>query len=575
LPRRPVCKYSVAGSRPRALRLRYWIGAALAALALASPLAIAAAPAAAQGIQFNSVGGDGSGDLTVSVTSDYPLIDWTLSLSDANGTYTLDDFTDFTDEDTFAADQQQTYVLPTADALSVFGSTGIALPPGDYTVTATAATDSNGDTLPSPQTITNGTFDFVAQATLAFSSPTFDTTQPNQSVTINGQITCSTLACPNSWSGTEVTVTDVTAAATPQWITNTDSSGDFSVTVTGVPGDYYSPSVPVVPWVSVATANTQDVPQYAPTLITATAATAPYGKQTINGTLTYQSGLQQVAAPAGVTITATAGSHTVSTTTGDSGAFSLTVPPIAGTTTWLLETQNDLSTSPFLADTEFSIGASQQWQTAITKFTAKVTPYPPGGALLTVSGCMVSTTTPPPSDASDPAVELEWRARRTGNWQWLGDLSTGTQPGCAGLEFSGSGPPKALSAYYRVVVIADATYAGSTSASTGRVWIYQTRFDPFDVTPRSVAAGKKIKVSGTLQYLGSKWRSLADQPVYIIFSYNRKNWFLVQAVRTNSKGAFSLTIPDVYGTAYWSANYQGDNTHLEVSASRPRVRVHR
>jgi hypothetical protein len=575
LPRHPVSKYSVATSRPRVRRHNYWIGAALAALALASPLAIAAAPATAQGTGFDfiSVGGDGSGDLSITVSSGAPLTDWMLSLSNDTSTYTMDDFTAFTDEDAFAAYQPQTYVLPTADAESVFGSAGIALPPGDYQVTATAANDGGVDTLTSPQTIPDSTFDFVAQATLAFSSPTFDTTQPSQSVTINGQITCSTVACP-SWSGTSVTVTDVTAAATPQWTTNTDSSGDFSVTVTGVSGDYYSPSVPVVPWVSVATANTQDVPQYAPTLIMATAATAPYGKQTIKGTLTYQSGLQQVAAPAGVTITATAGSHTVSTTTNDSGAFSLTVPPIAGTTTWLLKTQDDLSTSPFLAGTESSVGASQQWQTAITKFTAKVTPYPPGGALLTVSGCMVSTTTPPPSDASDPAVELEWRVRRTGKWQKLGYLSTGTEPGCAGLEFSGSGSPKALSAYYRVAVIADATYAGSTSASTGRVWIYQTRFDPFDVTPHAVAAGKKIKVSGTLQYYGSKWRAIADQPVYVILSYNRKNWFLIRAVRTNSKGAFSLTIADNYGTAYWSANYQGDKTHLEASASTPRVRVH-
>jgi hypothetical protein len=580
LPRRPVCKHSVAGSRPRARRHHYWIGAALAALALASPLAIAAAPAAAQGIQFNSVGGDGSGDLTVTVTSDYPLTDWTLSLSNANGTYTLDDFTDFTDESgTFTADVPQKYVL-NASAAQQDLETELALPLGSYTATATGATDSNGDTLPSSQTLA-GTFNFLAQPTLTINGSTYNTTQPNQAVTINGQITgctTTTLVCPTSWSGTSVIVTDVTASAQPFWTgATTDSSGDFSVTgVTGVPGDNYSASVAATSTTSAATSPAaQDVPQYAPTLIMASAATAPYGKQTIKGTLSYQSGLQQVAAPAGVTITATAGSHTVSTTTSDSGAFSLTVPPIAGTTTWLLKTQNDLSTSPFLAGTESSVGASQQWQTAITKFTAEVTPYPPGGALLTVSGCVVSTTTPPPSDASDPPVELEWRARRTAKWQEVGDLSTGTEPGCAGLEFSGSGPPKALSAYYRVAVIADATYAGSTSASSGRVWIYQTRFDPFDVTPHLVAAGKKIKVSGTLQYYGSKWRALANQRVYIIFSYNRKNWFVIQRrVQTNSKGAFSLTIADTYGTAYWSANYQGDKTHLEVSASTPRVRVH-
>jgi hypothetical protein len=578
LPRHPARKFSLATSRRRASQHLSWIGAALGALALASPLAIAAVPATAQvGIVFGQVSRDGSGDLAITIESDNPLVTITIHLwSGGSGTgRDVLDTSDFTPPATFQPGVFQTYVLanPAHDL-----ETGVPtpLPPGSYTATGDA-TDNQTNNV-TGQSLT-GTFNFLAQPTLALSSPTFNTTAPSQAVTITGQITgCSTVACPSNWSGTSVIVTDVTAAAKPQWTgAATDATGDFSVSgVSGIPGDKYSASLPATSTSLAATApsTTQDVPQYAQTLIMATAAAAPYGQQTIKGTLTYQSGLQQLAAPAGVTISATAGSHTLTTTTSNSGAFSLAVPPITGTTTWLLSTENNLSSSPFLAGTQSSVGASQLWLTAITKFTAKVTPDPEGGALLYVSGCMVSTTSPPPSGQDDPEVEIEWRGSSTANWQVLGFLGTSRVPGCAGLTFVGSGTPKVLSAYYRAVVIADTTYAGSTSVSTGRVWIDQTRFYPFTATPHSVAYGKKITVSGTLQYHGSKWRSLAGQRVAIIFSHNKKTWFFYGNVRTNGKGALSVTFPDVYGSGWWSANYGGNKTDVSVSAGTARVKVH-
>jgi hypothetical protein len=580
LRRHPVCKFSVSGSRPRARRHHYWIGAALGALALASPLAIAAAPAAAQGIQFSSASGDGSGDLTVTVTSDYPLTDWTLSLSNGTSTYTMDDFADFTDEETFAAGLPQTYVLPTADAQSLFGGAGIALPPGDYTVTATAATDSNGDTLPSSQALT-GSFAFLAQPTLTLSSPTFYTTAPNQSVTINGQITgCSTVACPSSWSGTSVTVTEVTAAPAPQWTTtNTASSGVFSVSVTGVPGANYSASVPAVEGVSLeatAPSDTQDVPQYAQTSITATAAPAAYGKQYVTGQLTYEppSGFTPVEAPAGVQITATAWPHRVSTTTESNGDFRLALPAITGTTTWLISSEaNDQDSTPFLAGTEYSLSATQLWPVKIS-FSASLDKYDD----LTVAGCMSPTIRQrPPAD--DPTMEFQWRSRRSGPWHDLGSRSTiSREGGCAGLGFIASGRPPAPSAYYRAYFPGDNVYARAVSLSTGRVWSYPTRFQAFRARPRSVAAGHKVTISGILQYqAGSKWRGYGHEPLVILFAATRKakTWYLPfgQSVRTNSTGAFSWTFTDAH-TDYWKAYYAGNHRHLVVTARPIPVRVH-
>jgi hypothetical protein len=582
LPRRPVCISSVAGSRPRARRRRYWIGAALGALALASPLVIAAAPAAAQGIQFSSVSGDGSGDLTVTVTSDYQLTEWTLSLSSGTGTYTLDDFADFTDEDTFAAGQPQTYVLPAADAQSVFGPAGIALPPGDYSVTATAATDSNGDTLPSSQALT-GSFAFLAQPTVTLSSPAFNTTAPDQSVTISGQITgCSTVACPvGGWpAGTPVTVTNVTASGQPQWSgQTTGTTGDFSVSdVTGIPGDNYSASVPAISGTSVsatAPSDTQDIPQYAQTSITAKAEPAAYGKQSVTGQLTYEppSGFTQVGAPAGVQITATAGPHKVSTTTGSNGDFSLALPAITGMTTWLISSEaNDLDSTPFLAGTQYSLGATQLWPVKIS-FSASLDK----SGELTVAGCMSPTIRQrPPGD--DPRMELYWRSGRSGPWHWLGSSATSSMTaGCAGFGFIASGQPPAPSAYYRAYFPGDGVYAPAASASTGRVWSYPTRFQAFLATPRSVAAGHKVTISGTLQYqAGSKWRAYGNEPVVILFAPTRKatTWFTYGgSVRTNSKGAFSWAFTDVHSD-YWKVYYAGNDRHFAVTARPIRVRVH-
>ncbi len=579
LPRHPIRNVSVAASRPRGRKRYYWIGAALGAFALASPLVIAAAPAAAQGFDFSSVSGDGSGDLAITVSSDYQLTDWTLSLANGTSTYTMDDFTDFTDQDTFVADTPQTYVLPTADAQSVFGSAGIALPPGDYTVTATAATDSNGDTLASPQTITTGTFNFVAQPVLAFSGPTFGSTEPNQSVAVSGQITCSTVACPSSWTGTSVTVTDVTASAKPQWTTtSTDSDGAFSVSVTGVPGDNYSASVPAVTGTSLAattSSTTQDVPQYAQTSITATATAAAYGTQSITGQLTFQpqSGGFNQDAPAGVAITATGGGHTVSTTTGSNGDFSLALPPLLGNTTWLISSeQDDLESTPFLAATEYSVSANQLWPVTIS-FGASLDKY----GDITVEGCM-TTTIKERAPADSPTMSFQWRKRNTGPWLSLGSLSTTSREGCSGFGFYGSHSAPAASAYYRAYFPGDDVYAPAYSASTGRLWKYPTQFNPFRASSHSVAAGHKVTISGTLQYQkGNKWRGYGYQAVYIIFSATGTGslWYLPDGgtVKTNRKGAFSWTFTDTYGSKYWSANYQGNNTHFVSSAPVIRIRV--
>jgi hypothetical protein len=46
-------------------------------------------------------------------------------------------------------------------------------------------------------------------------------------------------------------------------------------------------------------------------------------------------------------------------------------------------------------------------------------------------------------------------------------------------------------------------------------------------------------------------------------------------VRTNIQGNFSLTFADAVGTAYWSANYDGNGTHLVAGAPEIKITVRR
>ena len=205
-------------------------------------------------------------------------------------------------------------------------------------------------------------FNFQVVPSISLTQATVPSTAPNQDVNITGQLNAvqPLATTATGWGGQPVAITD---SSNTKWTGTTLSDGSFSIQVTGTPGDQYTASVAATGANLAATSptSTTDVPQYATTSIAATATPAPFGQQTMAGTLTYQSGLNQLAAPGGVTITATsAGQQNIVTTTGANGTFSMLLPAVAGTTTWTLSSQNnDLATNPFLAGTQESISAMQ------------------------------------------------------------------------------------------------------------------------------------------------------------------------------------------------------------------------
>jgi hypothetical protein len=123
-------------------------------------------------------------------------------------------------------------------------------------------------------------------------------------------------------------------------------------------------------------------------------------------------------------------------------------------------------------------------------------------------------------------------------------------------------------------------YEPATSSSTGRIWKYPTRFSSFTAAPSIVSAGGKITVSGTLQQFTNKWHPYASQRVVLIYSLNWRArppdqvWYVYGVVRTNINGHFSKTFVDpARRAAAWSANYNGNSTHFDVSAPERVVRV--
>ncbi len=542
-------------------------------IALAGAVVVPVLPAAADtgSIAFNSVSGNGSGNLTVTVTSDDPLASITVHLWSGApdvGTPALSK-SDFTEQGSFSAGTPQTWVL-NAPAADLAG-----LAPGSYAATADG-TDLDGDQTVSDQSL-SGSFNFLAQPTLTLSGLT--STQPNQSVNAMGQVTgCATLSCPTlGWPvGTPVTVTDTTKASQPTWQgATTDAGGDFQVPqVTAVPGDSYVASVPATSTNLAGTsAAVQDAAQFATTSITATATQAPFGHQTITGSLTYQSGLSQVPAPSGVTISFTAeGQPTITTTTGTNGTFSQLLPPITGTTAWTLSSEpNDLATNPFLAGTQESISATQTpWSASIGGFSATIN----RDYFLTVGGCM-STTTQPAPPADFPQIQIQYELTKAGPWIELGTVSTMTMTGCQGVAFFAGGLTRIPSAYYRASFPGDDIYTPATSASV-KAALIQTRFTSFTASPKTVNAGKKLKISGTLQYHSNKWHGYAHQRVLLIFAKrkNAKRYFSFKWLTTGKNGTFSDTFAYNLGTMWWSANYNGNSTHFVAGASPIHVTMH-
>jgi hypothetical protein len=216
VPRRLTSRPWRAASAPLSGFPRRLLYAAIGVIALASSAALPAVSASADtgAINFLAVSGNGSGNLTVTVSSDDPLGTVTVHLM--SGATDVLDLTDLSEQGTFSPDVTQTWVLnnPATDLA--------ALLPGTYTATADA-TDADNDQTVQAQSLT-GAFDFQVVSSISVSQPTVTSTAPNQQVSIAGQLNAvqplSTTAV--GWGGQTVTITD---SSNKTWTGTSTSNG--------------------------------------------------------------------------------------------------------------------------------------------------------------------------------------------------------------------------------------------------------------------------------------------------------------------------------------------------------------
>ena len=77
-----------------------------------------------------------------------------------------------------------------------------------------------------------------------------------------------------------------------------------------------------------------------------------------------------------------------------------------------------------------------------------------------------------------------------------------------------------------------------------------------------------------MQYYYSKWRDYANQTIYIIFRQKGSStWYWIVKAKTNSSGHFSATFKDSVGSATWSAEFEGNSSHLSTAPPGVYVRV--
>jgi hypothetical protein len=134
-------------------------------------------------------------------------------------------------------------------------------------------------------------------------------------------------------------------------------------------------------------------------------------------------------------------------------------------------------------------------------------------------------------------------------------------------------------AYYRLSYPGAKPYVGQAylaSASTPTLaWKYADRVIGLSVSPDVVGGNGRLTVKGQLQYYADyKWHDYANQTMYIIFRQKGSGtWYWIVKAKTNSSGHFSATLDDSVGSATWSAEFEGNSTHLATAPPGVYVRV--
>ena len=461
------------------------------------------------------------------------------------------------------------------------------LPLGQYYVYVTAA-DSGGDSISDVQV---SQWNFSIQPTLTLTATPGQISANGQAVTLSGTATgvlpSSTTPTSQPLAGQQITVTtDGELFGTGNsWSLTTRADGTFSLTTqTGLNStsetDTFQAAIAQTATTASALASVNILPIRAPVKVSATITPRHplYGQSpTLTGTVTVQNGSTWQPLPSSPVYVTDGEGQFLQTTTGSDGSFSLQLPPVFGPDggPWQVAS-GDLNDAgdPFAGTATISVPENGPVDPGtLSTFTASISKF----GVVSVTGCLEDTSRQGAGVAPGVPVTIQYSTSRGGPWQALGTVTT-TSTTCgsnsAGGYFRGSLPAVQASAYYQAAMTSNQyDYVPTTSAAV-LVSIIPTRFVSFAATPHIVKRNGKITVSGRLEVLGRSWQSYAGQSVDIIFRpAGSKLWYAAYWVKTNSTGRFSKTFTDKFGTATWSADYNGNSTHLVSGAATVRVRV--
>jgi hypothetical protein len=470
--------------------------------------------------------------------------------------------------------------------IPVFVSIGGATP-----ISAGTTDDAAGDFSYQATGITaKADYNFSVDATSLYSAGTFDVpigldqlttnvtivpspssvTEGAQSVTFTGTVTGTPpgdpTATPHGIGGVPV---DLTGAVTNP-VATSDSSGAFTYTISGISkaADYDF----TVASTSTYTAGTEDVPialSPARTRI-ASIKVAPvhlkYGQRaTFRAVVQYLNGTTWTAL-AGVSVHVKIGRVSLKAIRSSAtGSFTATLPTTDGAG-W---------------SATASAGALTQQATALGSLTIAI----PAGikffsaqlgvfGQVTAAGCIQVTV--PDSRGPQTTIQIQYASKSRGPWKSLGKLPlhnvTHAASSCRDANesyFSGRMTAKLANAYYRADFPASYSFHSAVS-DVIHAWKYETTISGFKVSPRSVATGHTVTITGRLWRKGKSWQPYGNRTVEFI--YNEKGttfWGSLGTSQTSRGGYFTKKALGGTGSfvAVMYAEYTGSSTDLAARSN--------
>jgi hypothetical protein len=443
-----------------------------------------------------------------------------------------------------------------------------------YTVTGIRQPADYDFSLPSSTLYTAATSDVPIgldqeHSTLTITPSPASVTEGSQTVTFAGTLTG---VAPGSTTTVDIQNAPLDLSiggATAKQVATTDSNGDFTYSVKSISkATAYTFSIGNT---TTYTAATDEVPigvSPARTRIAdikITPAHLKYGqKATLKAVVEYLSGTTWTALRDTEVHLAEGKTSLGTATAGSSGSFTATLPTTHGTG-WSAVVSAATMTQQGSAIGNLNIAVPM----VVKSFTASLGT----NGEVSVRGCLEVTA--PVSYGPRTAINVQYADGPRGRWRSLGDLDLHNLahkyrscPDANESYFSGAIRARLPNAYYRANFAATDSFQAAVSRVI-HAWRIQTRIVYFNVSPRAVANGTPVTITGRLEVHGKSWTGWGGQQVE--FSYNQKGtsfWGSLDTSRTNSRGYFTKRAAGGTGefVAVIYAIYAGAATHLATQS---------